>query len=265
MIKKIIYKGVVQGSKEWQAFRETCTYNSSSIGDIMGCYCYKSPYVSIKAKFDQMKGIRPEPPGEFLRKIWNWGHMMEPIASNVLECHLPTILKTSSGEIDVAEVGTYRINFDDFSIGVSPDRIVMLKSTGVKFPVEIKCPYTPISRSDKSKLYRNPDGKLIVKPAHWIQVQCQIAAVGSSFGLYMCWTNKDWCVFHVERDDDFMGHMYEYLRGLKIHVLDKDDLIKFEKGKNNIFSVIKNIISERTEKTTSLLYHSPNEDSIKKI
>lgn len=240
-----IYHEVVQGSQNWHSIRKRTTYNSSTVGDILGLGCYDSPKKATLKCLQKIHGIRSgEKPNDFLLKAFAYGHTYEKVASDRFE-HLvlsKKILPMGTGELKVKEIGTYELKPEgkSYTIGVSPDRIVCTDSH--EFPLEIKCPYG-------QRIYD-------IKPSHWVQMQLQMKAIDATYGYYMCWSPHKSLIKHVPLNERMWHVMTDMLEEHKKSFIDKyvpgrDHEIIIKRG---IFKSFKKTVLNIIKKETSYVY-----------
>ena len=177
------YKSLKQGSEEWLQARKDFDLTASELGPALGLGRFHTRLQLYRAK--KKKGSPPKKEGKATQKAFEYGRVHEADAAQEFQ----RSCCASSGFV-LTETGIWPLYYDSFSLGVSPDRLVIdPENEGVVVATyEAKCPVS---------------GKLMNPPhlEYLLQVHAQIQAVGVDEGYLHEWTPERSSYYHVRRDD----------------------------------------------------------------
>lgn len=195
---KDYYIHLKQGTEEWLNARNDFDLNGSELGAALGVGRFRTrrQLYQIKRRrfseptFGEVSNDLEEPGADEI--AFEYGRTHEPDAVKEFEQHfLPKLVNGFDSFME--ETGIWPIDCGSFTIGVSPDRLLMIKRKGfsdcVSATYEAKCPL--------SGKPMNPP-----HPEYVVQVHSQMQAVGTVYGYLHCWTPaRGSLLYRVARDD----------------------------------------------------------------
>jgi len=174
------YKSLKQGSEEWLQARKDFDLTASELGPALGLGRFRTRLQLYRAK---KRASFPKNEDKGTQKAFEYGKLHEADAAQEFQ------QSCASGFV-LTETGIWPLYYDSFSLGVSPDRLVIdPENEGVVVATyEAKCPVS---------------GKLMNPPhlEYLLQVHAQIQAVGVDEGYLHEWTPERSSYYHVRRDD----------------------------------------------------------------
>ena len=176
------YKSLKQGTEEWLQARKEFDLTASELGPALGLGRFHTRLQLYRAK---KKVSSPKKEGKGTQTAFEYGRLHEADAAQEFQ----QSCCASSGFV-LTETGIWPLYYDSFSLGVSPDRLVIDPENegAVVGTYEAKCPVS-------GKLMNPPH------PEYLLQVHAQIQAVGVREGYLHEWTPERSSYYHVRRDD----------------------------------------------------------------
>jgi len=173
------YKSLKQGTEEWLQARKDFDLTASELGPALGLGRFHTRLQLYRAK----KKGSPKKEGKGTQKAFEYGRVHEADAAQEFQ-------KSCASGFVLTETGIWPLYYDSFSLGVSPDRLVIDPENegAVVGTYEAKCPVS-------GKLMNPPH------PEYLLQVHAQIQAVGVREGYLHEWTPERSSYYHVRRDD----------------------------------------------------------------
>ena len=157
------YKSLKQGSEEWLQARKDFDLTASELGPALGLGRFHTRLQLYRAK---KKVSSPKKEGKGTQTAFEYGRLHEADAAQEFQ----QSCCASSGFV-LTETGIWPLYYDSFSLGVSPDRLVIDPENegAVVATYEAKCPVS-------GKLMNPPH------PEYLLQVHAQIQAVSVDEG-----------------------------------------------------------------------------------
>jgi len=176
------YKSLKQGTEEWLQARKEFDLTASELGPALGLGRFHTRLQLYRAK---KKVSSPKKEGKGTQTAFEYGRLHEADAAQEFQ----QSCCASSGFV-LTETGIWPLYYDSFSLGVSPDRLVIDPENegAVVATYEAKCPVS-------GKLMNPPH------PEYLLQVHAQIQAVGVDEGYLHEWTPQRSSYYRVRRDD----------------------------------------------------------------
>jgi putative phage-type endonuclease len=195
---------LVQGSEKWKKARKEYPLTSSEFGAALGVGRFKSRILLWKEKTGRSKAEE----SDVQKSILQYGKDMEPLARSFMETRLQEIYEDPS--IQITETGLFPLerNIGEHIYAASPDGLIKVKGLS-PITVEIKCPYKKKMYSCMVEYPKERGPRLDLD--HYIQVQAQMMAVGAYTAYFICWTEEEHVLVHVQRNDVFMHYVLNEL------------------------------------------------------
>lgn len=197
-----------QQSDEWVKFKRAVSagrcLSGSEIGAAFGVDDLCSRAYLVKKKLHP-KSIAPHT--EYVENILKYGTQMEPVVFNLIEDNLSDISNSSNtcGTWEhVTKCGSYSFIHNNTAFYSTPDGLVDTSKEGT-CPIEIKCPAT-------AEVYHELlSNDVLLKPAHYLQVQMEMRATGKKYGFYVCYTPSRIIVVEIEENKECLDWVLDEL------------------------------------------------------
>jgi putative phage-type endonuclease len=204
-VKRLPHHQLQQGSEKWKKARKEYPLTSSEFGAALGVGRFKSRIQLWKEKTGRSKAEE----SDVQKTIFQYGKDMEPLARSFMQTRLQEIYDDTS--IQIEETGLFKLERgkDAMTYAASPDGVIKATQQLPPITVEIKCPY---QKKIYSYLLDYPKEEGVrLDLDHYIQVQAQMRAVGTCTAYFICWTEEEHILIHVQRNDAFMDHVLNEL------------------------------------------------------
>lgn len=199
---KEYYISLQQGSEEWLQARKDFDLTASELGAAIGLGRFRTPWQLFQSKVLGEEELSPE-----TEEIFEYGRQHEPVAVQHFSKHLKHLVagRSFSNRVQLTETGIWPLHYDTFTLGVSPDRLV-LKDDQLVASYEAKCPWG-------GKLSNPPH------PEYLVQVHAQLQALDVNQGYLHCWTPDRSLCFRVTKNAPLWERIVHVAEGFVVRHL----------------------------------------------